>query len=235
MKHIYCTSVVIIGLLVGCLASFAFGGEIAAPTWQAGHSWTVKAVYRQYGPDREWSTPVFWKYQIGESVTLDGEPCMAVAVNSVHPGPELAARLLFRASDFSLVQAELAKTRRGKTVSQTLSYTGGAPVKTEQTLIPFDMPVFPLVPPSEAGFAVQKPVGQDMILTENLRQTTRIAINPEGAIDTQGKPLQGAYTRVECLTPDNASLFLQYWQEGLPWPVYGRNADMQYWFVGEEQ
>ncbi len=198
------------------------------PAWRSGEKWLVKAVYHSALQNDEWSAPVFWEYRI---TGCEKNGCV-LEVKNHGAGPELTARLAYSPNDFSLVSAEITKTRRDREIAKILTYNGGIPARAEQTLIPSDTPVFPLRFPSSADFTVTSPVSRELKTTETLRQEVR---QFSGKIEdlpdwSPEKPL----TEVKCTTTDGKLVFIQYWAENLPWPVFGQNENMKYWMVEEQ-
>ncbi len=200
------------------------------PAWRTGETWLVKAVYHSALQKGEWSAPVLWEYHI-KSCEKSESGCV-LEVKNHGTGPELTARLIYRSDDFSLVSAEITKTRRGKDVAKILTYKGGVPARAEQTLIPSDTPVFPLRFPSSADFTVTSPVSRELKTTDTIRQEVR---QVTGKIeDLPDRSPEKPLTEVKCTTGNGKLVFIQYWSENLPFPLFGQNENMKYWMVMEQ-
>jgi hypothetical protein len=112
-----------------------------------------------------------------------------------------------------------------------LTYEKGFPIQTEQTLIPFDTPVFPLRFPFSADYSVSKPVTRELNATEIIRQECR---QIQKAAELPDWPQDQPLTEVRCsrITGNDAkSEFVQYWHKDYPWPLFGQNPNMKYWLV----
>ena len=200
------------------------------PPWQAGDRWLVKAVYPSHLNKDEWSEPLFWEYKVVAREEHGPESYYILEIKDQKGGLRLTTRLVYRLEDFSLARAEITKTRRGKQIVKVLTYERGAPVETEQSLTPFDTPVFPIHSPSSADFSVIKHVGNGLKATETVRQDVR---KVSGTEELPGWPEDRELTEVKCSASDGTIIFVQYWDKKLPWPVYCQNRNMKYWLVQE--
>ena len=199
-----------------------------SPVWKEGDTWLVKAVYRSHPDEDKWSEPVFWEYKITglEGDGSDGHYILEIGDREGRL--KLSSRLVYRAADLALLRVEITKTRRGKEFVKILIYSGGTPVVTEQTLTPYDTPVFPLTCPSSLDFAVTKQVDQ-LKAVQTIRQDVRhVSATNDLSDQFPGMDL----IEVRCTGKDGL-IFEQYWNKNLPWPVYGRNENMKYWLVIE--
>lgn len=214
---------------------FAFATPVASadtflPLWHVGDKWLVKAVYHSPLNKEEWSAPVYWEYKVVAREEHGPESYYILEIKDQKGGLRLTTRLVYRLEDFSLARAEITKTRRGKQIVKVLTYERGAPVETEQSLTPFDTPVFPIHSPSSADFSVIKHVGNGLKATETVRQDVR---KVSGTEELPGWPEDRELTEVKCSASDGTIIFVQYWDKKLPWPVYCQNRNMKYWLVQE--
>ena len=199
-----------------------------SPVWKEGDTWLVKAVYRLHPDEDKWSGPVLWEYTIVGFDEDGSEGHYILEIRNQKGHMKLTSRLIYRAEDLSLIRAEITKTRRGQEFVKVLTYHGGTPVVTEQTLTPYDIPVFPLTCPSSLDFEVTRQVDQ-LKAVQNIRQEVRQVSGAEGLPDQlPGQDL----IEVKCIGKDGL-IFEQYWDKNSPWPVYGRNGNMKYWLVKE--
>ncbi len=211
--------------------------DMIYPVWQVGDKWMVKAVYPSSMKKDEWSAPVYWEYNVVTTCEENGSKnCYAVEVRDHSGSLKLTARLTYikDSPNLFLSHAEITKTRRGKEIVRVLTYPKGIPVRTEQTLIPYDTPVFPLRSPSSADFTTIKHVSQGLRATDILRQEVRQVGRAE---DIPDWPAEKELTEVRLflgtdrVANDETPVFVQYWHGNLPWPVFGRNRNMKYWLV----
>ena len=98
----------------------ATGADTFVPVWQVGERWLVKAVYPSHLNEDEWSEPVYWEYKIVGREEHGSESCYLVEIKDQKGGLKLSTRLIYRLEDFSLVRAEITKTRRGKRIVKVL-------------------------------------------------------------------------------------------------------------------
>ncbi|MDD5724327.1 MAG: hypothetical protein PHY29_11415 [Syntrophales bacterium] len=225
-------SILLLMLPLICCMSASLGEAAVAnsfsPVWRVGDHWTVKAVYRSYPDQGKWSEPVFWRYDIVERAQEGGMEYLIMEVRDREDRLKVSSRLVYRAEDLSLVRVEASKTRRGKEFVTVLACGGAAPVATEQTLTPYDTPVFPLICPSSLDFSVTKHVDQ-LKAVRTVRQEVR---QVSGVEEMPGLSPGGDLIEVICTGKDEL-VFTQYWDTALPWPVYGENGNMKYWLVRE--
>ena len=213
--------------IVAC-APWATGADTFFPVWQVGERWLVKAVYPSHLNKDEWSSPVYWEYEIVGREEHGSESCYVLEIKDQKGGLKLSTRLMYRPEDFSLAKAEITKTRRGKQVVKVLTYERDTPILTEQTLTPYDKPVFPLHLPSSTDFSVTREVSPGLKVAETIRQEVRPVY---GAAELPDWPDDRKLIEVKCTADDGTIIFIQYWDKNLPWPVYGQNRNMKYWLV----
>jgi hypothetical protein len=218
------------------------------PPWQIGDKWSVKAVYHSIMNKNEWSEPVYWEYHVADIKQNGSETYYVIEVKEQNEKKlNLTARFTYQmeckkitcnGSEMSekcnipmLIKAEITKPRRGKASVHTLEYEKGVPVWTEQTLIPFDTPVFPLCSPSSHDFATIRKISDDLKAKENVTQEIRqIKDVKEIKEITNALSLEKEVTEIKCMKK-NKVIFVQYWQANLPFPLFGWNENMKYWLV----
>ncbi len=234
MKQNFCKILWLAVFFITCGTHFA-QADMISPAWKIGDQWQVKAVYHSSLKKGEWSSPIVWEYRVisCDEVTSSGSRCV-LDVKAERSALELTAQLTYvrnvigKRQTFFLEKAVLSKMRRGRKMNRTLTYGNKFPVCTEQTLIPFDTPVFPLVQPSSNDFSAVRQVSQSLKVAETIRQDVRLADKiPELPDWPADKPL----TEVRCTRKDGTLLFMQYWPKDSPWPVFGRNGNMKYCLV----
>ena len=206
----------------------ATGADTFLPVWQVGERWLVKVVYPSHLNEDEWSAPVYWEYKIVGREEHGSESCYVLEIKDQKGGLKLSARFMYRLKDLSLARAEITKTRRGKQVVKVLTYERNIPILTEQTLTPYDKPVFPLHHPSSTDFSVTRKISPELKASETIRQEVRPAYAVAELPDWPG---DRKLIEVKCTAGDGTIIFIQYWNKNLPWPVYGQNRNMKYWLV----
>lgn len=215
-------------LLFVIIFPFQAGADNFRPSWKAGDRWLVKAVYPSHTARDKWSEPVFWEYEI---IGLEGdepEGRYVIEIKDRDGRLNLKTRLSYSAGDLSLVRAEISNIRRGDESVRVLTYDRGIPVLTEQTLTPFDFPVFPLTWPSSAEFSVTREI-DGLKAVQTVRQDVRLVTESD---ELPGLLPGSGLIEVE-YTGKDGFIFMQYWDKAYPWPVYGENINMKYWLVKE--
>ncbi len=213
-------------------AAASWSDDLFFPLWKAGDTWLVEAVYPVPFETDQWSEPVLWEYQVddqGNTTSGDNVVLMVQRKDEMAAGPAL--RLVYSSRNHQLLKAEITKNRRGKKILKVLNYEGKYPVKTQQSPIPFDIPVFPIRIPSSLEFSFTKNISEGLKKTEVLRQKVRRVSGLPELKDVSGGSDLKELIEVRCEDIHGKELFLQYWDKTLPWPVYGRNLNMKYWLI----
>jgi len=194
-----------------------------------GQAWLVRAVYRSALDREKWSEPVTWRFLPLPSREAAVPGGTAVEVRDAGGRLDQAARLEFSGSR-SLVRADLTQSRRGKAVTFTLEYPDGTPAVAEKSLVPFDFPAFPAQVPSVRTYRREIAAGGGLYREVLLAQEVREVTNPGGV-----PPLLRDRKLIEIRVTgeDGREIFTQYWEEGRPFCLFGRNADMEYGMVTE--
>ena len=223
----YMFGILLVFALIICSFQLA-GADNFRPTWKIGDRWLVKAVYLSHMDKEKWSGPVFWEYEVIGIEGEDQKRCYILEIRDRDGRLNLNTRLEYRDKDLSLTKAKITKIRGGKELVRNLAFKGGIPVITEQTLTPYDSPVFPLMYQPSAEFSFKRQIG-DLEAVEVLRQDMREVSTVDGI---QVKPSCSELIEVKCIGKDGI-VFIQYWDRAYPWPIYGRNVNMKYWVVKE--
>jgi len=216
---------------------------IIFPAWQPGETWIVKAVYHSIMNKDEWSEPVFWEYKVTDIKDNGSEKYYIIDVKEQKESKlNLTARLTYQTeckkitcgSEISekcnipiLIKAEITKFRQGKESVNILEYEKGVPVWTEQTLIPFDTPVFPLCSESSLDFTVIRKISDELKVKETVRQDVQIV---KGIKEIPDLLPEKEIAEIKCVKKDK-TIFVQYWSENIPFPLFGWNENMKYWLI----
>ncbi|HPQ43689.1 MAG TPA: hypothetical protein PKZ42_05610 [Syntrophales bacterium] len=222
--------VLVLSLLL-CVSTL-FGGTAGAaesfiPEWNVGDHWTVQAVYRTSPEQDEWSQPVFWEYEIMDRIKKGDAEYLIMEIRDRDGLLNLSSRLLYRVENLSLASVEITKLRHGKESVRVLTREETAPAVTEQTLTPYDTPVFPLICPSSVDFTVTRHI-DGLKALRTIRQEVRTSTVDELPGQVPGEGL----LEVTCIGTQE-TVFTQWWGSSFPWPVYGKNTNMKYWLVRE--
>lgn len=218
---------VIPAVLILILASGVAGSERGfRPDWRPGASWEVAVTYARAGSEGEsWSEPETWVYRVmAESVK--GEALLRVEIRPEGTNVSVETDIYL---DGETLAARKAVIRKGEgAVKLEIEFPGtAAPVMTGPTATPYDMPVFPLVPGETGEFTFLKKAAGGLYTRETLRQEVR---RIAAAADDGGK-VEKDLLEVTCTDGDGRVIFVQRWEPGRPWPLYGRNESMEYRLV----
>lgn len=213
-----------------CMPSPSRSQECFTTFWKVGDRWTVKAVYRVEGKADGWSKPVYWEYEIRGLNTSGDDECFELSITP-RSGQivKTGVRMLIRCRDLTPAVVEIPKNRRGKEYTTVIRYGGSAPVETEQTLAPYDMPVFPLCSSSSSAFRFMRSIGEGLQQVKKIRQD--VQVRSEHAVDGEKIVCDERLFEVTCFDSNKNIMFQQYWCAGSKWPLYGWNRDMRYWLV----
>jgi hypothetical protein len=212
-------------------------GELFIPSWKVGDTWVVKAVYPVPFEKEQWSNPVFWEYQVKDqgNGSSSGNALVIEVRRKEEKNSVPALRLIYRSGDYCLLRAETTKIIRGMKTLKVLTYEGKYPVKTQQSPIPFDSPVFPLRIPSSVLFPFAKNVSEELTKTETIRQAVRKVSGLAELKDFPGGYDPKELIEVRCEDIQGNVVFSQYWDKAFGWPVYGENLNMKYWLMVTDQ
>jgi len=230
-KHIY-RIVYIVVFFALLVPATSFSNDFFSPPWKGGDTWIVKVVYPIPFKKDQWSKPVFWEYKVKDQGNgLSGNPFVIEVRRKEGKDSGPALRLIYRSGDHCLLRAESTKIIRGMKTLKVLTYEGKYPVKTQQSPIPFDSPVFPIRIPSSLLFSFAKDVSGGLKKTETIRQEVRKVSGVAELKDLPGSYDQKELIEVRCEDIYGNVLFSQYWDESFGGPVYGKNLNMKYWLM----
>lgn len=204
--------------------SLCGGQDAFVPQVSTGRSWEVKAQYRSMGNNEEWFPPMRFLYTIhaagGDEQRIQVTDQSGALIGTI--------RL---EEGFSLLEVDTLKRVRGEWVRKALCFDKAGPVKTVEAPFPFDWPVFPLYPGRIRDFPTLIRLDDGLTARRFIRQKVEPVTARELPELVNQKEAQGCVLKVTCVDSSGGLIFIQYWAEGLPWPVYGENSDMRYWLV----
>jgi len=203
--------------------SLCEGQDALLPTVSTGLSWEVSVQYRSITAKEGWLAPSRFLYTIGPAEG-DGQHIQV----SDQKGTLIGA---IRMEDLTLLEVDTLKRVRGEWVRKTLFFDQEGPVKTAEAPFPFDWPVFPLSRGRIREFPAFIRLDDGLTARRFIRQNVEKAAVTELPEPAEWKDAKGPVLKVTCVDSSGGRLFIQYWAEGLPWPVYGENPDMRYWLV----
>ncbi len=142
------SKVLLILLALGCCTTLSASDQGFIPAWQVGDSWRIQANYRdQTREDGAWLKPIVWQFEVKAEKQIEGQDCFVVYVTpSERPNLKVQAVLYLAKNDLRMVKTidvfpiqGVAKARESVGNGEHLS-----PVLSNDSLIPYDLPMFPL-------------------------------------------------------------------------------------------
>jgi hypothetical protein len=202
------------------------------PNWKPGDSWIVEVSYAQaFGPEK-WSEPVYWIYRISDDKT-QAQP--GIILEARHKTDNALGLRVWLSGDLEPIKVQTFRNIRGEEKMMEIKPEPGFPVWIHYTRAPFDFPVFPLDVPSTETLTRIRPLSDtsELRVPEILKQESRVN---DGIPEGYGFELQsgaGDIIEITVSSQEQETLFSQYWDKNLPWPLYGENKNMKYRWVKE--
>ncbi len=199
------------------------------PSWRPGDTLILKTVYRLQPDTDKWSDPVYWKWEAKEKILYQDEPAIKVNIDSESFG--MNGMMIFRISDHSMRHIQLIKKKRGSNITREVSIPDQRPVASAElfnfSILPVDMPVFPLLKPSTRLITVKKEIDAGLNVKQVWQQRARLVEKMPAEIKSAMMP-EKDIIHVICRF-DQELLFEQYWCHDIPLPIYGETPKMKYW------
>jgi len=212
------------------------------PVWQAGDRWVLEASYRDLNAEGEvWLPPIQWVFRVRAIKEKCGRQCYIVHVFPRHGEMKVQAVLWLAVEDLKPVRVvDIFPTTDGMSYSERdVDPNSSEPLVAIDTLIPYDLPVFPLkkTAPEGAqsadGFAAYRAeatetkydrvskVGQLSFKRTYGQKNKRP--DKQHADSFAAYRSTGATYQVEVAEERSSTNLLQLWQEGTPWAVSSEN------------
>lgn len=212
-----------------CVSGAALG---FTPQWKPGDTWMVEVSYAQvFGPEK-WSEPILWLYSISEAEKSEQPGIILEARNKTDNSVGLRVWLT---GDLTPVKVQTFRKIRGKEKIRLTEPEPDFPLRVGYTPAPFDFPRFPLEVPSTETFTRIRALSLagDLRTSETLHQKSRwINAVPE-SYGIEPRTGSRDIIEVKVLSGEKDTLFCQYWDNNMPWPLYGENKNMKYRLVQE--
>lgn len=229
------------GLVLGVLilASAVLPAQAAdtgwVPQWKVGDEWVVRAWYRdlRYQGD-VWLPPVDWHFKVQALKSIHRQECYVVYVYPERRSLKVQAILYLSTRDLHPIKVvDIYSTPGGvKSSERECDPFHAEPLLSESSMIPYDLPVFPLERPATVqnadGFAAYRDEAPKTFApvrkVGNLKFKKKIA-QKTNQPSTQRADSFGAYrntgTSFEVQLSDSGvkGTMTQMWQEGQPWAV----------------
>ena len=225
------------------------------PRWEVGTTWTVKTAFRRMyvmSPDAGglWSDPVRFDYRVTQK-RADASGTTFTLVAAPHKKTTGFETIITVVSDLSgklsVRSVTARKLRHGQIVSDRVDYATATPVFTENSIVPYDAPVFPLVKPADLQTSSFLSTKKKYTRAESIGGLTFARVGSQLVRGATGASsyTDGTGREVDFQVPvDAAAVFpvdmeeettrqkvAQYWAEGQPWALYSETSSTRSWLV----
>lgn len=215
------------------------------PQWKVGDRWVLEASYRDKLNDIEgWTPSVEWMFRVRAIRKINDEQCYVVHVFPRKPGLKVQAVLWLSVENLQPLRViDIYPTPEGAGYSRRdYDPKYPEPLSAPDSMIPYDMPVFPLV---KADTSVQGADGFDAYRTEpEAAKYDRISqvggLSFRRAVGQKNRNPQRQYSdafsayrgggekfQVEVSDARSGETMTQLWQEGSPWAISVETADVK--------
>ena len=126
------------------------------PRWRTGEEWVLEASHKDLNADTEtWLAPIYWTFKVRSVKELNGVRCYVLHVFSKNSGVKDQAILYLSTDDLRPVRViDIYSTINGmKHNSRDYDPSYAQPIIAEDTIVPYDLPAFPLENISESSRA----------------------------------------------------------------------------------
>jgi hypothetical protein len=226
-------------LLVVCLC---WGNAVSAqdsgtgfvPTWKIGDTWTVEASYRDMKNVGEpWLPPVRWVFRVRAEKNIHRTDCYVIHVYPEKRDLKVQAVLYLGKRDLRALRViDIFPTASGvKSREKSVDALHPIPLIAEDSIVPYDLPVFPLVrrsvqqsdsfaaykDPEPVSFARVKSVG-GFTFKSSVQQTNK---KPDRQLaDSFSSYRYGSELfEIQLFDATRGGMMTQVWQTGAPWAL----------------
>lgn len=209
------------------------GGFI--PTWKVGDSWILEATYRDLrSPGEVWLPPIRWMFKVRALKNYQRQKCYVIHVFPRNRHLKVQAILYLSTIDVRPLRViDIFPTKEGvKYQERVIDPFHPQPLFAEASLVPYDLPLFPLVRPSiqqADGFGAYREAKRsrkiDKITTVGGLRFKKSLHQEEKKPSRQYADVFGAYRlagetfQVELGDEQGKETLVQIWQEGAPWAL----------------
>ncbi|MEW6709401.1 MAG: hypothetical protein AB1403_06195 [Candidatus Riflebacteria bacterium] len=230
----------ILGLMMAVIllcSSPLSAAEGFVPKWNVGDHWLLEASYRDMrSPGEVWMPPIQWVFKVRAIKAIADKNCYVIHVFPRNVSLKVQAVLWLSVEDLRPLRViDIYPTNEGvKSSERDLDPSNPQPLLAEDTLVPYDLPVFPLV---RSESSVQNADGFNAYRSEPVAQSfsrvtkvgtlsfKRTVAQKNKAPEKQFADTFDAYRsnsqnfQVELAEPRSNTSLMQLWQEGSPWAL----------------
>ncbi|MBF0498507.1 MAG: hypothetical protein HQM09_00105 [Candidatus Riflebacteria bacterium] len=218
------------------------------PKWTVGDQWTLQASYRDLKNASEpWLPPVRWVFRVKAIKNIFRMDCYVIHVFPQDARLKMQAVLYLAVRDLRPVRViDIFPTAQGvKNRIRDLDPMHPTPLLNEDSMVPYDMPVFPLMRMTTqradgfAGYTEPEARNFDKIATYGVfkfkRNVAQTGKQPErryaDSFATYRSMATGESFQVELADSGPTGTLTQLWQEGAPWAISSENSARKIWLV----
>lgn len=219
------------------LAGTLYANEGFVPKWNVGDRWVLEASYRDMrSPGEVWMPPLQWVFKVRSIKQIADQDCYVLHVYPKNSTLKVQAVLWLAVADLRPLRViDIYPTNEGvKSSERDIDPSDPQPLLAEDTLVPYDLPVFPLVKASASvqnadGFAAYRSEPKE----KKFAKVTKVGgLSFKRTIGQKNKAPEkqyadtfaayrsaGASFQVELAEPRSNTSLIQLWQEGSPWAI----------------
>ena len=234
MKRLF--NYILLAVMFCCLANFAFADTSGfVPKWQVGDRWILEASYKDLkSPGDVWLPPIKWVFKVKAIKQKYDQDAYVIHIYPKDSAIQMQAVLWLAVKDLRPLRViDIFKTARGaKTKEVGVDPNNPQPLIAEDTLVPYDLPVFPLIKaetqmadgfdayrnntPEKKYSTISKVGGLSFKRTfgQKNKKPERQYSDAFAAYRSQGRSFQ-----VEIASERSAKGIVQLWQEGSKWAI----------------
>ncbi|HNV72971.1 MAG TPA: hypothetical protein PKO06_24895, partial [Candidatus Ozemobacteraceae bacterium] len=147
MKRVLVAAVVLLFWLSMAVAQAQSSSTGYVPSYKIGDKWFVEATYRDMKtPGEPWMTPIVWTFDVKNIKPIAGQNAYVIHVYPKNRGLKMQAILYLATNDLRPLKViDIFPRFLGvKHQVRDLDPNTPEPLLSENTLVPYDLPVFPL-------------------------------------------------------------------------------------------
>lgn len=202
-------------------------GDYFTPERPDGAAWDVTAIYASPDSAGTFSKPLQLRYQVGHSKKEDADDIYRIHAACIEGGPNANGVFFYRKENHSMCRAEFSRVFRSNPVQEQFVSESIRPASFSRSIFPCDSPVFPLSPDAVIEFTYVEMMHDGLKSLNSIFQKVTTGFFQDARLPARWRDRR--LFKVECLDQKGVVIFMQYWAEHLPWPVYGENQSMRYW------
>lgn len=190
--------------------------------------WQIECTYRLSNLTKKmYGKPIIWEFEVKNRKQINGIDCWIIHVKQIKPKSANAQAILCLAiSDLRPVQVIDVfrdKNRKLQTKVRNYNLERISPLLSNESIIPYDMPLFPLMAESPSGELIGGGFTGESIY--NVDDDVCI----EAVRQEWTKTSNGWYVKLQTYTPHGT--ITQLWQEGKPWATEMHSEFVKYRLV----